>query len=112
MYGMLKNILTNAISKSATRLHPQIKREAYFDARGSLELSAARCNLCGDCVEVCPSDCLKVDREQNLWKLDPYRCVLCCACVAACPTQALKIKTSYWAPGRRGIISVSAGRRE
>ncbi len=112
MYGMLKNVLTNLISKTATRMHPQIKREAFFEARGSLELVAARCNLCGDCVAVCPSDCLKVDREQNLWKLDPYRCVLCSACVLACPAQALRFKTKYWAPGQRGIVSISTARQE
>ena len=109
MLGMLKNVVGNLLAKPATRLHPQIKREAFFAAQGSLVLEAARCDSCGLCHQVCPCQCIKVGGEEVMWRLDPYRCVLCGACLRICPPQAIKMSTAYWPPGKRGIISLRPG---
>jgi len=69
------------------------------------------CILCNGCVDVCPTDCLKlvpastlegdetlaavVERNQaaSAMLLDPTRCIRCGLCAARCPTQAVKMET-------------------
>ncbi len=69
------------------------------------------CILCNGCVDVCPTDCLKlvpasavsgssevtalIDREgaQSAMLLDPTRCIRCGLCAARCPTEAVKMET-------------------
>ena len=49
------------------------------------ETDDSRCNLCGICVDVCPTDAIKiVDRVIT----DGTLCTLCCACVKFCPDEA------------------------
>jgi ferredoxin len=73
------------------------------------------CILCNGCVDVCPTDCLKlvpvsalagdetvaavIARRTEDWPtasvmlLDPARCVRCGLCAARCPTEAVKMET-------------------
>ena len=62
------------------------------------------CILCNGCVDVCPTDCLKLvpiseisgDRELSRFSaamlLDPTRCIRCGLCAARCPTEAVKME--------------------
>ncbi len=73
------------------------------------------CILCNGCVDVCPTDCLKlvpvsavagdemvtavIDRQTGHWDtatamlLDPTHCIRCGLCAARCPTEAVKMET-------------------
>jgi len=73
------------------------------------------CILCNGCVDVCPTDCLKlvpistvegdvtvtavIDHQTADWEtasamlLDPTRCIRCGLCAARCPTEAVKMET-------------------
>jgi formate dehydrogenase (NADP+) beta subunit len=73
------------------------------------------CILCNGCVDVCPTDCLKlvpidaVTGDENTaaiienrtaeWPtasamlLDPTRCIRCGLCAARCPTEAVQMET-------------------
>jgi NADPH-dependent glutamate synthase beta subunit-like oxidoreductase len=73
------------------------------------------CILCNGCVDVCPTDCLKlvpvsevtgdetvaavVERHTAGWPtasamlLDPTHCIRCGLCAARCPTEAVKMET-------------------
>ena len=53
-------------------------------------LDETRCTGCGDCVFVCPTDCLEM-AEQLPWLARPDECVSCGMCAAVCPTQAIKM---------------------
>ena len=74
----------------------------------------ALCILCNGCVDVCPTDCLKlvpvsavigdetvmalIERHSSDWPemsvmlLDPTRCIRCGLCAARCPTEAVKME--------------------
>ncbi len=61
-------------------------------------LDAARCILCGLCVDVCPMGCIAIDRadavefgqsDQSELTLNDDRCIRCGLCVARCPSAAL-----------------------
>lgn len=73
------------------------------------------CILCNGCVDVCPTDCLKlvpasaldgdaavaalIERRTAEWPvasamlLDPTRCIRCGLCAARCPTDAVRMET-------------------
>ncbi len=73
------------------------------------------CILCNGCVDVCPTDCLKlvpvsevkgdkmvtavIERHTSQWTsasamlFDPTRCIRCGLCASRCPTEAVKMET-------------------
>ena len=54
-------------------------------------VNVARCVGCGDCVAVCPVDCLAMAGPVP-WLPRPADCVSCSACVLVCPTDAVRLK--------------------
>ncbi|MFB0559546.1 MAG: DUF362 domain-containing protein [Dehalococcoidales bacterium] len=75
--GALKNLGMGGVTKSAKRM---IHRMSIP------RLLAEKCDLCGSCVEVCPSHALAVDSE---WRYDSVACEGCGKCVFNCPSRAL-----------------------
>ena len=53
-------------------------------------LDPTRCNGCGDCVVVCPTQCLAMAGALP-WLPRPDDCVACALCVLICPTDALRL---------------------
>ena len=53
-------------------------------------LDESRCVKCGDCVIVCPTECLEPTVEQ-VWLARPGDCVSCGLCAIVCPTGAIKL---------------------
>jgi NAD-dependent dihydropyrimidine dehydrogenase PreA subunit len=51
-------------------------------------LDPTLCTGCGDCVRVCPMECLEMDRNQP-WLPRPRDCISCALCVLVCPANAL-----------------------
>jgi DNA-directed RNA polymerase subunit D len=49
-----------------------------------------KCDLCGECVKVCPKNILKI-REDKLIVTDIYKCTTCMLCVDSCPKEAIKV---------------------
>nr|WP_321453354.1 EFR1 family ferrodoxin [uncultured Carboxylicivirga sp.] len=45
----------------------------------------AKCTLCGDCVDVCPTNAILIEDEPITNGED---CIWCCACVKKCPVEA------------------------
>lgn len=62
-------------------------RRSYFH----MEIDPDACTLCGECVRVCKSECIKLPDKT----VDTSRCVVCFDCTAACPNEAINYK-----PGR------------
>jgi formate hydrogenlyase subunit 6/NADH:ubiquinone oxidoreductase subunit I len=57
------------------------------------ELDVARCTGCGDCVAVCPADCLALVGPCP-WLPRPGDCVSCGACELICPAEAIRLQSS------------------
>lgn len=53
-------------------------------------LNELRCVGCGDCVRVCPTECLAMAGPLP-WMPRPGDCVSCAACVLVCPVGALEM---------------------
>ena len=57
--------------------------------RNRIQYSPEKCTQCGDCVEVCPYDMLKLTDDKVPLK---GFCILCDQCIPACPHEALSLK--------------------
>lgn len=59
----------------------------------NLQLDASRCDGCGACVAICPTDCLEM-LGRIVWMPRPADCVSCAACVLVCGPEALSLGTT------------------
>ncbi len=52
-----------------------------------------RCDGCGDCVDICPSDIMHIDTtHRRAYNIEPSMCWECYACVKACPQNAIDVR--------------------
>ncbi len=49
-----------------------------------------KCDGCGTCVEVCPSEAIKIENEKAV--VDEEECVECETCVDECPNNAISME--------------------
>jgi formate hydrogenlyase subunit 6/NADH:ubiquinone oxidoreductase subunit I len=52
----------------------------------------ALCTACGDCPQVCPTNCLEMAGPLP-WLPRPAHCISCSLCVWICPAGALRLET-------------------
>jgi formate hydrogenlyase subunit 6/NADH:ubiquinone oxidoreductase subunit I len=53
-------------------------------------VDVARCTRCGDCVTLCPTDCLAMS-DPLPWLPRPLDCVSCTLCELICPAEAIRL---------------------
>ena len=52
-----------------------------------------RCDGCGHCVDVCPSDIMHIDKTyRRAYNIEPNMCWECYSCVKACPQHAIDVR--------------------
>ena len=52
-----------------------------------------RCDGCGQCVDICPSDIMHIDETvRRAVNIEPNFCWECYACVKACPQNAIDVR--------------------
>jgi len=49
-----------------------------------------KCNGCGNCVEICPSEVYQVEEDKSE-AIRPEDCIECWACVTQCPTESIQL---------------------
>ncbi|MFQ6137380.1 MAG: 4Fe-4S binding protein [Candidatus Hydrothermarchaeales archaeon] len=72
-----------------------IKVEKVFD--GEIAVDLDKCQGCGLCVEVCPSEAIvfpkpEVGETADKLVIDDEICIYCDACVNVCPVDAIEVK--------------------
>ena len=82
--------------KPNTVLYPYQKLDLPPTYRGKHTLDFKRCIGCSNCVQICPNDCMWMEKieDPELGKIerpgvDMGRCLFCGFCVEVCPTVAL-----------------------
>ena len=52
-----------------------------------------RCDGCGYCVDICPSDIMHIDpTTRRAYNIEPNMCWECYSCVKACPHHAIDVR--------------------
>ena len=52
-----------------------------------------RCDGCGHCVDICPSDIMHIDEvNRRAYNIEPNMCWECYSCVKACPHHAIDVR--------------------
>src|SRR5690606_8071370 len=52
-----------------------------------------RCDGCGHCVDICPSDIMQIDETyRRAYNIEPNMCWECYSCVKACPQHAIDVR--------------------
>ena len=52
-----------------------------------------RCDGCGHCVDICPSDIMHIDTTyRRAYNIEPSFCWECYSCVKACPQNAIDVR--------------------
>ena len=52
-----------------------------------------RCDGCGLCVDICPSDIMHIDPvSRRAYNIEPNMCWECYSCVKACPQHAIDVR--------------------
>ena len=52
-----------------------------------------RCDGCGECVDICPSDIMHIDPVyRRSYNIEPNMCWECYSCVKYCPQQAIDVR--------------------
>lgn len=60
----------------------------------SVEIDRDKCDGCGVCVEVCPTDALRLDEDKKAYiKYD--ECWYCGCCQLECPRKAVTLRLPY-----------------
>lgn len=84
------------VGKPNTVLYPYQKLNLPPTYRGKHTLDFKRCIGCSNCVQICPNDCMWMEKleDAELGKIerpgiDMGRCLFCGLCVEVCPTVAI-----------------------
>lgn len=80
-------VLLDGVTWGVAR-RPMIAAPPVPGDTAQIRVSDDRCDACGLCAEVCPTDYL--DAHGRPTDDDPARCIRCYDCVEACPTDALR----------------------
>jgi len=54
----------------------------------AVKVDKSKCVGCGVCVDVCPVDAIKIEKEKAVVSSE---CVECGACVIQCPREAISL---------------------
>jgi len=68
----------------------KIKRDDIMATYFMRKTNTDDCAGCGDCVDICPVDALKM--QENLPLVDEEWCIGCGVCATVCPTDAARMK--------------------
>ena len=53
-------------------------------------VNAEKCEGCGDCVDVCPTEAIVIEKEKAV--INEEECADCGACEPVCPTEAITME--------------------
>jgi ferredoxin len=89
-WGVATLVVVLIVSMDLAGTTPVFKSSLHRDRLLRVSLDTELCTGCGACVQVCPRDCFRLDREaRGATMPGAPRCVQCGACIVQCPFDAL-----------------------
>lgn len=88
--GAIKNLAMGGVSASHRHCGWKCGRGAMHSVgEGRLLWDAEKCELCFQCEEICPLECIEFDKEGKSFKYEDERCWRCGRCTRVCTQGAL-----------------------
>jgi uncharacterized Fe-S center protein len=90
--GAIKNMAMGGISGSHRKCGWKCGRGSmHAIGHGALEWSTDKCDLCYQCQEVCPLECISFGDGKD-FAYDDEKCWRCGRCVRVCPSEAIEFE--------------------
>lgn len=67
-----------------------VRKKLEGPRKGHIEIDSDTCQLCGVCVNKCPTQAMSIEDENIV--VDTEKCILCDSCEVTCPANAIKLK--------------------
>lgn len=80
---MIRKSILNLISTK----RPAESKEVMGARQLLMPFADNKCDKCGKCAEVCPTDAIDISEE---WIVDLGKCIFCMGCVESCPLSAIE----------------------
>jgi len=106
-FSMSKTVLGSLFKKRATLNYPKEPKRNDPLVRGHIENDIAACIFCGLCDRKCPTNAIKVVRDDKTWAIKPFYCIQCGECTSVCPTKCLHMKSELTAAGTDPAYAVT-----
>lgn len=91
--GAIKNIAMGAVSASHRHCGWKCGRGAMHAAgEGKLAWDSERCELCYQCEEICPLECVRFTEGGKVFHYEDERCWRCGRCTRVCPEGSLSME--------------------
>lgn len=86
------NITDPVMPSIVAREDPRVVKQRIMETRGvasrRVVVDTDRCELCGNCVHVCPDGAVTVT---DVKVIDTELCTTCGCCISTCPHQAIRM---------------------
>jgi len=87
------NITEPVMPSIGAREDPRVVKQRIMETRGVVSrrvvVDTDRCELCGNCVHVCPDGAVTVTKVKVI---DTDLCTTCGCCISTCPHQAIHMQ--------------------
>ncbi len=89
-----KNVtkLLEKVGKGNAKINPPVETPAGF--RGRMSYERDKCIKCHQCIKVCPTGALEIDKDGKI-KHHVARCCFCSQCVDICPVKCLHMTDEF-----------------
>jgi NADH-quinone oxidoreductase subunit I len=120
-YQGMRLTITYFFKPKVTMEYPEVRPEVPESHRGLHKYIEEKCNLCGQCAEACPVDCIAVhglgkgkDVLIEQYEIDYSKCLFCHLCCEACKSDCLFMGPEFdlASASRAGCVRAFASSKE
>jgi formate hydrogenlyase subunit 6/NADH:ubiquinone oxidoreductase subunit I len=94
-FSMTKTIIGNLLAGPVTRPYPFVAKTYFENTRGRVLIAIGKCIFCGICQKRCPTNAIRVNRNEKTWTINRFACTACGNCIDNCPKDCLANDNHY-----------------
>jgi formate hydrogenlyase subunit 6/NADH:ubiquinone oxidoreductase subunit I len=98
MLKTIKKMLTLLFTRQdITELYPDPIAKPILPkrAKGFLSVDTYKCDLCADCVKICPSNSIGINKNSLSLRINYATCLSCGYCTRTCPENAILFSKEF-----------------